>query len=252
MTPWYATFFDHLYRQLHRDYEHEATPHESSGTLRFLDLPPGASILDVPCGTGRHAVEFAAAGLRVTGVDLSEETLALARRRALQAGVEVEWVCRDMRDLPWQGRFNGVACLFHSFGYLGQEGDAQALAAMVRALKPGGRLLLDLPNRDYYVDSVPPSFWQETGSHWVLCSFRFDPLEGVAHTDYILVPKGGGEPETRVSSVRWYTLPELRGLLAAAGAALEEVYGEWDGRPVTGDAPKLIALARRREGRSCR
>lgn len=248
--PWYVDYFDELYRAAHRQYEEEFTTAEVFGALHFLALSPGAHILDVPCGTGRHGVAFAAAGYKVTGVDLSAEALALARQRAAASGqAGIQWVQADMRNLPWTDRFDGVACLFNSFGYLGDEGDAQALAAMVRAVKPGGPILLDLPNRDYYLGAVPPTYWQETPDHWILCSFRFDYATGTAETDYTYVakrPEPGAEPVVhRKSFVRWYTLPEIRMLLRAAGAQVEQVVGDWDGSPLDGDAPKLIVLARK-------
>ncbi|MEX2356054.1 MAG: methyltransferase domain-containing protein [Thermaerobacterales bacterium] len=245
MTHWYETFFDRHYRESHRAYEAEATRREARGALEFLQLETGARILDVPCGTGRHAVVFAEAGLQVTGVDLSAESLELAAERARRAGAAVDWYQMDMRAMEWRQEFDGVACLFHSFGYLGDRGDLHALEAMVRSLKEGGRLLLDLPNRDYYVQAVPPSFWDETDSHWILCSFRFDAAAGEAHTDYTYVPKGGGTPEARRSQVRWYTLPEVRTMLAVAGAKLESVHGTWDDPTFDGEAPKMIIVARK-------
>ncbi|HLS89447.1 MAG TPA: class I SAM-dependent methyltransferase [Sphingobacteriaceae bacterium] len=248
---WYEDFFDEYYRAAHREYEEEFTTTEVFGALSLLDLSPGAHILDVPCGTGRHSVAFAAAGYTVTGVDLSAQALALARERAAAAGraEQIQWVRADMRRLPWTDHFDGVACLFNSFGYLGDEGDTQALAAMVGAVKPGGPILLDLPNRDYYLGAVPPAYWQETADHWLLCSFNFDYVTGVAETDYTFVAKnpGPGSPPVvqRKSFVRWYTLPEIRKMLAEAGAQVEEAVGDWDGRAVDGEAPKIIVLARK-------
>lgn len=249
--PWYVDFFDEYYRDAHRQYEEEFTTVEVFGALHFLNLSPGAHLLDVPCGTGRHSTAFAAAGYKVTGVDLSAQALALARQRAAATGREneIQWVQADMRRLPWTNHFDGVACLFNSFGYLGDEGDAQALAAMVGAVKPGGPILLDLPNRDYYLGAVSPTYWQETPDHWLLCSFQFDYATGVAETDYTYVAKNP-EPGTpplvqRKSFVRWYTLPEIRKFFQAAGAVVEQAVGDWDGRALDGDSPKLIVLARK-------
>lgn len=248
MSAWYDRFFDERYDELHREIEALTTPVEVAALVRWLDLEAGLKVLDVPCGSGRHAVELAARGLAVTGLDRSARMLDRARQRARGRGVEVEWVQGDMRQIPWRRRFDLVLNMFNSFGYFGPEGDRKALEAMVDALRPGGRLLLDLPNRDHYVNQVPPSYWDETATHWVLCAFRFDPRTSTAETDYTFVPKGGGTPEHRQTRVRWYTLPELEGWLAAAGAHVETVYGGWDDSPFELDSPRMIIVARRDAG----
>jgi len=224
-TEWYAEFFDAFYDETHAEIEALTTGREVAGVVTWLDLRPGERVLDVPCGSGRHAVELAARGLQVTGLDLSERMLGRARGRARARGVDVEFVQGDMRGIPWRGAFDAVVNLFNSFGYLGDEDDRRSLHGMVGALRAGGRLLLDLPNRDHYVNQVLPSYWDETATHWVLCAFRFDSRRGVAVTDYTYVPKGGGPPEHHRTRVRCYTLPEIEAWLTGAGAAVTAVYG---------------------------
>lgn len=254
--PWYRTFFDELYRQWHQPYEDMSTQQEASGTLALLDLPPGSTLLDVPCGTGRHALAFAAAGLDVTGVDLSAQAIALARRQAAHAGLSCRWHVRDMRQLPWRGQFDAVVCLFNSFGYLGDQGDQAALAAMARALKPGGRLLLDLPNRDHHLAAVPAQDWQETDTHWVLTSFHFELETGRAVMDYTFVPKetaspagqdgalaAATQPVHRRALVRWYTYQEIEAMLHKEGLVITQAVGDWAGGPLSLEAPKLIVVA---------
>ena len=100
---------------------------------RELALPPRARILDVPCGSGRHALTLAARGHRVTGVDISTEALGYARRAAAAAGVDVEFVESDMRQVRRGGAFDAAVCLGNSFGYLdrfgGPDGAPYELAA---------------------------------------------------------------------------------------------------------------------------
>ncbi|HEX6989237.1 MAG TPA: methyltransferase domain-containing protein [Bacillota bacterium] len=250
VSAWYEQFFDEFYDETHREIEALSTAREVAGVVAWLDLKPGMRVLDVPCGSGRHAVALAGRGLAVTGLDLSARLLARARSRAGEDGVAVEWVQGDMRRIPWTGRFDAVVNLFNSFGYFGDHEDRLALFGMVGALRPGGRLLLDLPDRDAYVHQVPPAYWDETDTHWVLCSFRFDARTGTAVTDYTYVPKGGGVPEHRQTRVRWYTMPEVAAWLDEAGARVEAVYGDWDGSPFGADGPRMIIIARRDAGGS--
>ena len=87
--------------------------------MSFLALPPEGRILDLACGYGRIAVPLARRGFQVTGLDLSKPLLAIARERAAQAGVTVEWRRADMRDIPseWSGQFDAVISIWNSFGY---------------------------------------------------------------------------------------------------------------------------------------
>src|SRR6202162_4177158 len=76
----------------------EATTAEADFFARHLALPPGARVLDVPCGDGRLALELSRRGYRLTGVDISEDFLAAARRSAGNEGLAVKWRRSDMRD----------------------------------------------------------------------------------------------------------------------------------------------------------
>lgn len=247
MENWFDLFFDERYDELHREIEATTTAGEVAQVYKWLNLSPGMSVLDVPCGGGRHTVSLAKRGLLATGLDRSARMLARAQRLAAEHGVQVDFVRGDMRNILWQNRFDAVVNLFNSFGYFDRLGDQQALTGMVTALRPRGRLLLDLPNRDYYCGQVPPAYWTETTACWVLCSFRFDSRTGVAETDYIFVPKAGGTPDYRQTRVRWYTLPEIEALLETAGAHVEAVLGDWSGNAFDLDTPRMIVIAGKRE-----
>src|SRR5262245_48484257 len=101
----------------------EASDEQAELIARILGLRAGAEILDVPCGHGRIAVRLAAAGYRVTGLDVTELFLEVAAREAAERGVEVDFVHGDMRELQWWGRFGAVVDWFLAFGHFvdGQE-----------------------------------------------------------------------------------------------------------------------------------
>src|SRR5690242_309651 len=126
-SDWWCGFFEGLAA----DFWHQAVPpaltETEAGFLASV-LPPGARVLDVPCGDGRLSCALAARGYHVTGVDGSAKLLGWAKERG--QGLPVQWRHADMRELPWSGEFGGAFCFGNSFGYLGEEGDAAFLAAV--------------------------------------------------------------------------------------------------------------------------
>ena len=125
---------------------------EVSFVIEQLNVRQGARILDVGCGTGRHSVELARRGFRMTGVDLSPGMLEQARKAAAEAGVEVELIQADATQMKLAGEFDGAICLCEgSFGLLSQHDDAREhgrdiLRNIHSALRPGGRLILTCLN----------------------------------------------------------------------------------------------------------
>src|SRR5437868_3960234 len=139
-SDWWRTFFSGLPVEMWlRVPTEEQTRAEVDFIEKVLRLGPGAKVLDVPCGGGRHSLELAARGHRVTGVDLSDDFLQAARAGAAARSLPVAWEQREMTDLPWREEFDGAFCFGNSFGYLEDEANARFLAAVARALKPGGR-----------------------------------------------------------------------------------------------------------------
>ncbi len=141
-ADWWDGYFDETFIELYRAFlTPERTRREVRGLVKLLELPPGAAVLDLACGWGRHSVELARRGYTVTGLDWSPTLLGHARRRARRAGVDVEWVQGDMRELPWTGRFDVVLSLFSSLGYfLSDDEDLRVLRSSGRHFAQVGTL----------------------------------------------------------------------------------------------------------------
>jgi SAM-dependent methyltransferase len=98
---WWEAFFSGLWLDVQRRANSaEQTQRDTARILELLAVDPGAHLLDVPCGDGRVALELAARGYQLTGVDLAAPLLADARRHARERGLAVAWEQRDMRALP--------------------------------------------------------------------------------------------------------------------------------------------------------
>lgn len=243
--PWWQTFFDHTYLHLWPPNLNpdRPPPEEVAGIMSLLQPQPGASFLDVPCGHGRIAVPLARRGFRVTGLDWSEPLLDLGRQAATQAAVTVEWHRADMRDIPpeWAGRFDYVVNIFNSFGYFDHESENQrVLEGVARALKPGGRFLIDTSNRDAVVSRYQPRYWHQRDEFFVCEERQFDPIRGVNST-IVRWDEAGKRREIRFE-VRPHTPTELTRMVQAAGLQPVAYYGSWAGSDLTTESNSVILI----------
>jgi SAM-dependent methyltransferase len=242
---WDAFFSDFYLRAYADDERSEEAAEQALAAARLSGCPDGGTLLDVPCGFGRHSIPLARAGYRVTGVDRSAALLAEARRRAA-GGDAPKLVRADYRELPFgDASFDAAINLFTSLGYLGDEQDTRALAEIGRVLRPGARLVLELMHRDRLVAGFREQDWRAMGEARLLLEQRtFDAAAGLAQVTQTLVD-GAGRRESRSYSIRVYTATELLAMLGAAGFASARCLGDLDGGAFEGAATRLVVVAPR-------
>lgn len=242
---WTADFFGPTYlagdAELH---DPELTGAMVGWVVAALDRRPGAALLDLACGTGRHAAPLAAAGFRVTGVDLVHDYLVRARKRA--AGLPAHFVRADMRELSGlaPGRFDGAVSLHTSLGFYDTATDLAVLRQVRERLRPGGRLCLDVLNRDWLVRQGP------AGPDFLLTDLtcrrgaayrheeRFDPL--TSRVRWTIRPPGG---PAVTADYRVYSAHELLALLADAGFTVHALHGDYDRSRFHVGSPHLLTVA---------
>lgn len=211
-------------------------------TWRLLDLRPGMTVLDLGCGHGNLANRLAARGCRVTGLDSSTVFLHRARADAAAEGVDVEYVAGDMRRLPWTGRFDRVVNWSTAFGYFDDDTNRAVLDEIVRAMRPDGRLAMDLDNLTSFLASYTPSrvMAARDDGDMLVDRYHLDALTGRFEAERTIVRNGRTR---RVRFVkRLFAFPELRDWLHAAGFTAVAGYGE-DGRPLTSDHKRMVIVA---------
>jgi SAM-dependent methyltransferase len=230
----------------HYDLIYAAKPYadEARFVHELLGGRPGR-LLDVACGSGRHARELAALGWEVTGVDYSADLL----EHAAAAGIHVQR--QDMRELDLPGReFDAVTCLFDSIGYpQDDDGIVAALAGMRRHLARGGRLAVEFLHAPALLGGADPvrvrRFELPDGGTLVRIS-ETELTGGVMHVSYELIelrPDGSYLHETERQSNRFFAVEEMRALMTRAGLGVERFVPAYSEGEVTDDTFHVIALA---------
>jgi SAM-dependent methyltransferase len=244
-TRWYERFFQGVAIEMwHRAAATQPTGAEADFLERELRLPHGARILDVPCGMGRHSIEMAKRGHRVTGVDLSAEAIDGARKSGAAACVDVAWRQSDMRDLPWNSEFDGAFCFGNSFGYLDPAATRDFVRAVSGALKPGARFALDYGlAAECILPRLREREWCAVGDILFLEENRYHADASCMETIYTFVRNG--ETDVR-KGLQWvWTLRELGALLSDAGLAVEGTFRSPAGEPFQVGSPIVLMVSRK-------
>jgi SAM-dependent methyltransferase len=241
--PWFEDWFDS------DAYEVVYQQRDLADARRLIDLiervarpEPGAALLDVGCGRGRHARLLAERGYAVTCLDLSANALRSARERAEREGLALDYHQADMRAIPFEAAFDGAVNLFTSFGYFEDEADHQrAVDAMAGALKPGGFLVQDFLNAAYAARHIVPADERhEDGMH--IAQQRW--IEDGRIKKRITLSADGHE-ESYTESVALLGLPDFERMYAAAGLEITATFGDYHGAPFTEHTPRLVLHARK-------
>lgn len=237
--PWYEESFGEDYLLVYKHRSRERANREIETVVRWLGLKPGAAVLDLCCGTGRHSIPLHRHGLRVTGVDLSTVLLDVARQEA--ADLDISFHEGDMRALPFAADFfDGLVNLFTSFGYFEEdEENERVLHEISRVVKPGGRFVIDYLNHAAVERGlVPASERLEEGARirekrWIEAGFVKKEIE--------VTDKRG--TRRYLEQVKLYPLEAMQSMMARAGLAVESVKGDFESNDYRKtDSPRMIFI----------
>ncbi len=243
-TNWKDFFDNHAPEYMNNVYVTN-TLNEVDFIERELGLTPGMRILDLGCGTGRHSVELAKRGYKVTGVDLSEGMLAEAQKAAQAAGVGVEWIRADAVQFTASDLFDAAIVVCEgAFGLLGETEDPvtrdlTVLKNIAAALKPGGGFLITAL-------SASKPLRQHTPEDIV--NGIFDPMTMIEHNVVEVATPNG--KMTFKSRERSFTVPELSLMCRIAGFDIEGAFGgtagSWNKKTLELDEYEIMMICRKR------
>lgn len=226
MGQWYESLFTNF----GKTYDEQPFTQGTAGEVDFVERELGGDrsklILDIGCGTGRHAIELARRGYQVTGFDLSESQLRRAQAKAAEAGVNVQWERRDATKPHFVEEFD-VGVMFCEGAFPLMETDAKNFAILTHAgaaLRPGGKLLMTTLNALFPLFHSVKDFLAANASDTATEKLTFDLMTFRERAE-LTFADDAGESHTIQTNERYYTPAELRWLLETAGFAQIDIFG---------------------------
>ncbi len=247
MTHWYEESFGRDYLAL---YPHRNIAEARADVTTIVDLiapPKNEPLLDLCCGAGRHLQALHEAGfVDLTGIDLSQPLLDVARRQLDTAGgTGIRLLQSDMRHIPFRGHFETILSLFTSFGYFSETREDEAvLRAAHGALRPGGTFLMDTLNRSWTVAHLTPRSEETIDRIRVAITREISP-DGLRVEKEIRVEPENESPKVYRESVRMYAVDEMSTLLERSGFVDVRFHGALDGRSYNSTNPRMVTVARK-------
>lgn len=221
----------------------ERTNKEVDFLITKLKMDKPMRILDLACGFGRHANRLAEKGHKVTGVDITEGFLDIARAEAQNKNLDVTYLRSDMREISFDCEFERALLLFTAFGYFEDEQNYKVLENVSRALVKGGLFCFDILNRDAFLKNFLPYSVVAKGNDFMIDMNSFDALTGRNYNRRIIIRNGVRKDAPFF--VRLYNYTEVKELLIKAGLTPVKVFGNWDGSPFTANSFRMIIIAKK-------
>jgi SAM-dependent methyltransferase len=217
---------------------------EIDGVISLLGIKPGAYILDLCCGVGRHTLELARRGFQVTGVDRTRSYLDRASRQAEAEGLKVVFVHDDMRTFCRPDTFDACINMFTSFGYFEDPAeDRQVLVNVYRSLKSGGIFILDTIGKEVLARVFRERNWEEGNGIFLLQEHKVSNNWGWMENRWIIF-KDNKRIEFKYTH-RLYSAVELASLFTECGFRHIDAYGDLSGSAYDHTARRLVMVARK-------
>ncbi len=207
-------------------------------------------VLDLACGTGSMTAELARRGYEMTGADISPDMLAEAKRRSDETGLDILYICQDMRGIELYGTVDAVVCCLDSINYLTEtDGLTACFSGVKRYLAPGGLFIFDV-NTPYKFENIYGDRDYILETDGVLCAWRnfYNRRSGLCRFEISLFIEGPDGSYTRrdeIQTERCLSLRTIKNTLKKSGLTLDSVYGGFERNKATDTDERWYFIARR-------
>lgn len=229
----------------------ETIEHSVDWIVQELALPHGAAILDLGCGPGLYSSRLAEKGFRVTGVDYSERSIAYAQQFALDHQLDIVYQCQDYLTFEDDSLYEAALLIYGDFCPLSPEQRATLLANIYRALKPQGKLVLDVSRHDPLHPDRSVTNWYATKAgfwrpvpHLVLEQTISYPEQALQLDQYGIIQANGTLLVYRVWRQE-YTQESIATELSSGGFEVQGLWGDLMGMPDTTDSEWIGIVAQK-------
>jgi len=225
---WYESLFENYGQKYDNESFTQGTVRECDFIENELNSNKSLKILDVGCGTGRHAIELSKRGYNVTGIDLSESQLKRAREKAKDANLEIDFQRLDARNLPFKCEFN-VAIMLCEGGFSLMETDEmnfEILKNVTKSLKPSAKLIFTTCNGLFPLFNSMENFYEssrEEGNS--LCSNNSFDLMTFRDHNTVEFEDDSGNKKILECNERYYVPSEITWLLKSLGYNTIDIFG---------------------------
>jgi len=231
MKQWYEELFDNY----SETYDKESFTQGTIGEVDFIEqeinFDKSKRILDIGCGTGRHAIELAKRGYQVVGVDLSESQLNRAKQKAKAAGVNIDFIQKDARELNFENEFELVIMICEGAFSLMEtdEMNFAILQGATRALKSNGKFIFTTLNALFPLYHSVKDFLNLNSGETVTNELTFDLMTFREHST-MSTPDDSGNIKVLTCNERYYAPSEITWLLKSLGFKKVDIYGSTLGK----------------------
>ncbi|MCA0931677.1 class I SAM-dependent methyltransferase [Lutimonas saemankumensis] len=219
---WFENWFDTSFYHILYDYRNDDEARVFMSNLtNYLELKSGDTVLDLPCGKGRHSLYLNKIGFDTTGADISENSIAHAKQFEKQG---LRFSIHDMRN-PLSGKYHAIFNLFTSFGYFNNETtNIKVLENFKKALRPNGHIIVDFLNLTKAKNELVPE--QEI----VKQNVRFKISKNISENFIIKKIEVNFEGRTHyfMEKVQALDLDKMKIFAKTAGLEIEKVFGDYE------------------------
>jgi 2-polyprenyl-3-methyl-5-hydroxy-6-metoxy-1,4-benzoquinol methylase len=250
---WYETLFENFANSYEKEDFTQGTVQEVDFIEKEIFYDHSKLILDVGCGTGRHSIELARRGYKVTGFDLSESQLVKARENAVKANVRVEFFKQDACSFNFNEKYD-VAIMLCEGSFPLMETDEMNFAILqniYNSIKPGGKIIFTTLNGLFPLFHSVKDFMDANMVNGSSKSLSFDLMTFRDYNEYS-VPDDDGNPRTMMCNERYYVPSEITWLLKSIGYRNIGIYGGIIGEfsrdiPLKTDHYEMLVIAEKTE-----